>query len=276
MACLGKSWTCHCPQRPEWSGGINLDFFSQEPKISAMLANVSDKDALSQSDALEAASAVDRVRWAHEQFGDQLVLSTSFGIQSAVMLHLVTSLIPKIPVVFIDTGYLFPETYRFAESLTERLQLNLKTYRPLQTAAHQEAVYGKLWEGGLQGLEKYNRINKIEPMNRAMQELGATAWLSGLRRSQSTSRSERHIAEKQQKTWKLYPILDWSDRDIYQYLSENALPYHPLWDEGYVSVGDWHSTTKLGAGMSAENTRFGGLKRECGLHEASGSADYQI
>jgi phosphoadenosine phosphosulfate reductase len=104
-----------------------------------MLANVSDKDALSQSDALEAASAVDRVRWAHEQFGDQLVLSTSFGIQSAVMLHLVTSLIPKIPVVFIDTGYLFPETYRFAESLTERLQLNLKTYRPLQTAAYQEA-----------------------------------------------------------------------------------------------------------------------------------------
>lgn len=225
---------------------------------------------------LETDSAVARVRWAHQQFGDKLVLTTSFGVQSAVMLHLVTSQVPDIPVVFIDTGYLFPETYRFADALTERLQLNLKTYHPLKSAAHQEAIYGKLWEGGLNGLEQYNRINKVEPMNRAVGELGATAWLSGLRRVQSSSRSGRKIAEKQNKVWKVYPILDWSDRDIYNYLSENDLPYHPLWDEGYVSVGDWHSSSKLGEGMSAEETRFGGLKRECGLHEVTGGSNYQI
>lgn len=227
-------------------------------------------------DHLETDSAVDRVRWAHEKFGDKLVLTTSFGVQSAVMLHLVTSQVPDIPVVFIDTGYLFPETYRFAEELTERLNINLKTYHPLKSAAHQEAVYGKLWENGLGGLEQYNRMNKVEPMNRAVKELGATAWLSGLRRVQSSSRSGRQIAEKQNKTWKVYPILDWSDRDIYNYLTENGLPYHPLWDEGYVSVGDWHSTSKIGEGMSAEDTRFGGLKRECGLHEVTGGSDYQI
>jgi len=234
------------------------------------------KTASAQELDLEAASAVDRVRWAYEQYGDQLVLSTSFGVQSAVMLHLVTSQIPEIPVIFVDTGYLFPETYRFADELTERLNLNLKTYLPRQTAAHQEAVHGKLWEQGLEGLELYNRINKVEPMNRAVTELGAHAWLSGLRRNQSSSRGERPVAEQQNKIMKVYPIIDWTDRDIYTYLTENNLPYHPLWDMGYVSVGDWHSTSKLGEGMSAEETRFGGLKRECGLHEMTGDSDYQI
>ncbi|MEM7790781.1 MAG: phosphoadenosine phosphosulfate reductase family protein, partial [Verrucomicrobiota bacterium] len=114
---------------------------------------------------LEVASAVDRVRWAKSEYGDGLVLSTSFGIQSAVMLHLVTQLIPEIPVVFIDTGYLFPETYRFAAELSERLNLNLKTYQPRLSAAHQEALHGKLWEQGLEGLDQYNRINKVEPMD---------------------------------------------------------------------------------------------------------------
>lgn len=225
---------------------------------------------------LEVASATERIAWAHRSYGKQLVLTTSFGVQSAVMLHLVTTQIPKIPVVFIDTGYLFPATYRFAAELTERLDLNLKTYTPKQTAAQQEALHGKLWEQGLEGLERYNRINKVEPMNRAVQELGATAWLSGLRRTQSSSRKERKAVETQNKVTKVYPIIDWNDRDIYEYLTENNLPYHPLWEQGYVSVGDWHSTKKLGEGMDEEATRFGGLKRECGLHEVTGGSDFQI
>jgi len=224
----------------------------------------------------ELASATERIRWAHKKYGDKLVLSTSFGIQSAVMLHLTTTQIPDIPVIFIDTGYLFPATYIFAHNLTERLGLNLKTYVPRQTAAQQEALYGKQWEKGLEGLERYNLLNKVEPMNRAITELGAVAWLSGLRRSQSSSRRERPFTEQQNRVLKIYPILDWSDRDIYTYLTENNLPYHPLWDQGYISVGDWHSTKKLGEGMSEEETRFGGLKRECGLHNLSGSSDFQI
>ena len=225
---------------------------------------------------LEKIPASERIHWAHEQYGKQLIMSTSFGIQSAVMLHLVTTQIPDIPVVFVDTGYLFPETYNFAETLTKRLDLNLKTYLPLQSAAHQEAIYGKLWEQGIEGLEQYNRINKVEPMNRAVRELGAAAWLSGLRRNQSSTRENRKVAEPQNKIMKIYPIIDWNDKDIYDYLTKNDLPYHPLWDEGYVSVGDWHSTRKLGEGMREEDTRFGGLKRECGLHESNAALDYQI
>ncbi len=233
-------------------------------------------DVLPEAAVLESRGAVERVRWARDQFGDGLVLSTSFGIQSAVMLHLVTREIPDIPVVFVDTGYLFPETYRFAAELTDRLGLNLKTYVPLETAARQEALYGRLWEQGAEGLERYNTINKIEPMNRAVRELGATAWLSGIRRHQSSSRANRPVVEKQNKTWKVYPIIDWNDRDVYRYLTDHDLPYHPFWDQGYVSVGDWHSTSRLAEGMRPEDTRFGGTKRECGLHEYSERLDYQI
>ena len=224
---------------------------------------------------LESASAVDRVRWAREQFGNGLVLTTSFGIQSAVMLHLVTRVVPDIPVVFIDTGYLFPETYRFAHDLVRRLKLNLKKYRADMSAAEQEALFGRLWEQGPNALSRYNFMNKVEPMERAVRELGATAWLAGLRREQASSRQNLRVVQGQNRTTKVYPILDWTNRDVHLYLKKNDLPYHPLWDEGYVSIGDWHSTTKLEPGMTEEQTRFGGVKRECGLHEKSGRVDFQ-
>ncbi len=228
------------------------------------------------SSDLESASAEERVRWALEKYGDGLVLTTSFGIQAAVMLHLVTRIAPAIPVIFIDTGYLFPETYRFARDLTAQLRLNLKTYVPATTAAQQEALHGKRWEAGLEGLKAYNFVNKVEPMDRAVRELGATAWLAGLRRSQASSRAVLPVVQVQNKLVKIHPILDWDNRRVHRYLTEHGLPYHPLWEQGYVSVGDWHSTSKLEPGMSEEATRFGGLKRECGLHEPSGRGDFSI
>jgi phosphoadenosine phosphosulfate reductase len=183
---------------------------------------------------------------------------------------------PEIPVVFVDTGYLFPETYRFAEELAERFSLNLTVATPLWTPARQEAIHGKRWEKGLKDLEGYNLDNKVEPMNRALQELGAEAWLSGLRRVQSRSRSDLPVVQQQKQTAKIHPIVDWTEKDIYTYMTEHQLPFHPLWEKGYVSVGDVHSTKPLEAGMTEEETRFGGLKRECGLHEASGQPDWQI
>ncbi len=217
-----------------------------------------------------------RIEHAAALLGSRLVLSTSFGIQSAVMLHLAQEAVPGIPIVFIDTGYLFPETYRFAEYLTARLRLNLKVYNPAMTAARQEALLGKLWEQGEDGVRHYGLINKVEPMNRALKELGADAWLAGLRRAQSSTRRDLAIAQRQNRTLKIHPILEWSERDIYQYLNRHDLPYHPLWEAGYASVGDWHSSRPLGEGMSAEESRNNGIKRECGLHELSGQGDYQI
>jgi phosphoadenosine phosphosulfate reductase len=226
--------------------------------------------------ALETASAEERVRWAHTAFGDGLILTTSFGIQAAVMLHLVTRVVPEIPVVFIDTGYLFPETYRFADELTKRLKLNLKTYRAPLPPAEQEAKYGRLWEMGAEGLARYNFTNKVEPMDRAVRELRATAWLAGLRRQQASTRQEVRAVQVQNRITKIHPIIEWTNRDVHRYLVKHDLPYHPLWENGYVSVGDWHSTSKLEPGMTEEQTRFNGAKRECGLHEPSGRVDFQI
>jgi phosphoadenosine phosphosulfate reductase len=225
---------------------------------------------------LEGRSPADRVRWILEEFRGHAVLSTSFGIQSAVMLHLVTRIDPKIPIVFIDTGYLFPETYKFAEDLSERLSLNLKIYNPAVTAARQEALYGKLWEQGVEGLEKYGRLNKVEPMNRALRELDARVWITGLRREHSSTRGALPLIKRQNRILKFHPIIDWNDRKVFEYLKLHGLPYHPLWEQGYVSVGDVHSTTRFADGMKPEETRFSGLKRECGLHELSGEPDYMI
>ncbi|MFP4540168.1 MAG: phosphoadenylyl-sulfate reductase [Opitutales bacterium] len=241
-----------------------------------MTGSLSDQDLSAQSATLAQLDAPGRVRWGLAHFGEQLVLSTSFGIQSAVMLHLVTREAPGIPVIWIDTGYHFAETYRFADELTKRLELNLQVYQPNMTAARQEALYGKRWEGDAPALEAYNRQNKVEPMNRALSELGATAWMSGLRREQAATRAGLEFLKKQNRTWKLHPILDWDHRTVHRYLTAHDLPYHPFWEEGYVSLGDWHSTSKLLEGMSEEETRFGGTKRECGLHELSGQSDWQI
>jgi phosphoadenosine phosphosulfate reductase len=225
---------------------------------------------------LESSTAFARIQWAKNTYGDSLVMSTSFGIQSAVLLHLATQQIPNIKVIFIDTGYLFPETYELAEQLTERLNLNLLTYRATLSSEEQESRYGKLWEQGEEGLDQYNKMNKIEPMNRAITELQATAWISGLRRQQSQSRRNLSVIHQQNKVVKIYPIIDWDDATIYKYLTENNLPYHPLWEKGYVSIGDWHSSSPLTGDKTPEETRFNGIKRECGLHLDSGVSDYQI
>ncbi|HKJ95980.1 MAG TPA: phosphoadenylyl-sulfate reductase [Gammaproteobacteria bacterium] len=216
---------------------------------------------------LEEATAEERIGWAMDRFSGHIVLTSSFGAQSAVMLHLATSAWPHVPVVLVDTGYLFAETYRFIDEMTERLDLNLRVYRNPLSPAWQEARYGRLWEQGVDGIERYNRMNKVEPMQRALRELEADAWLTGLRRQQATTRQELDVVTTQNGRFKIHPIIDWTDRDIFKYLKAHDLPYHPLWHEGYVSIGDWHTTAQLGEGMSEEDTRFFGLKRECGLHE---------
>lgn len=217
--------------------------------------------------ALERMSADDRVEWALRTLPGQPMLSSSFGAQSAVMLHLMTRHLPGIPVVVIDTGYLFPETYRFIDELAERLDLNLKVYRARTSPAWQEARYGRRWEQGVEGLQAYHRENKLEPMERALDELSVGTWFAGLRRTQSTGRAKTPIIDASGERWKVHPIADWSDRQVYHYLRRHDLPYHPLWQKGYVSIGDVHTTRSLADVDSREEIRFFGLQRECGLHE---------
>lgn len=215
---------------------------------------------------LELKSAQQRVIWALEHLPGEQALASSFGIQSAVMLHLVTEIRPDIPVILIDTGYLFDETYRFIDELIQRLHLNLHCFHPQVSTAWQEARSGKLWLQGKAGIERYNQINKIEPMQRALKSLNVTSWLAGLRRDQSSTRQRLPVLSIQRGRFKVHPIIDWHKRHVHRYLNQHQLPYHPLWEQGYVSVGDHHTSQPLQPGMSDEQTRFFGLQRECGLH----------
>ncbi len=212
-------------------------------------------------------SAEKRVQWSLERLPGNHVLSSSFGAQAAVSLHLLTQANPEIPVIFIDTGYLFAETYRFVDQLRARLNLNLKVYRSEQSPAWQEARFGNRWEQGLEGIEAYNQTNKVEPMRRALREMRAGTWFAGLRRRQARSRERIPFLELSGERWKVHPIADWTDRDVGRYLRKHNLPYHPLWDKGFVSIGDWHSTRPVHEVEHVDETRFRGLKRECGLHE---------
>lgn len=212
-------------------------------------------------------SAQQRVEQARELLPGVHILTSSFGAQAAVMLHMVNEVVPRIPVVLIDTGYLFPETYRFIDDLAGRLDLNLKVFRSNESPAWQESRFGKLWDQGLEGIEQYNRINKVQPLERAMQELGAETWFTGLRRAQGTTRAQISPIEMNRGRYKVHPIFDWTDREIGRYLKDHQLPYHPLWEKGYLSIGDWHTTRSLAEVESVEELRFFGLKRECGMHE---------
>jgi len=234
-----------------------------------------DVDPAAFSQELAALRAGERVARLREKFGGNLVASTSFGLQSAIMLHLLAQHAPDVPIIFIDTGFLFPETYQYAEQLTHQLNLDIRTYHPTVSAARMQALWGNLWENGPEGAERYAMLTKIEPMNRALKDIGADVWISGLRRSQSSTRAERTFAEKQKKTLKVYPILDWADIQVDLYMRQHDLPPHPLAEQGYVTMGDWHSTLPADKD-AAEASRFNGQKYECGLHLASNSPDFQI
>ena len=221
-----------------------------------------DDIGLAEFERMSASSRISRV----VDSASHPIVSTSFGIQSAVLLHMVTRVLPDIPVVFVDTGFLFPETTEFGQELAERLSLNLKIYRPTFSSEELVAKHGELWSKGDEGLAQYNQLVKVEPMNRALSELSPDLWIAGLRRVQSKGRSLKPPLEKLDGFWKAYPVIDWTDRDVYQYLKKHQLPYHPLWEKGYLSVGDTHSSSPMGAGQEEEATRFGGRKRECGLH----------
>jgi len=216
--------------------------------------------------ALVTATAEERVAFALDCRKPNILLTSSFGAQAAVLLHMVTRQWPEIPVVLLDTQYLFPETYRFVDDLTERLGLNLKVYQAPVSREWQEARWGKLWEQGLEGITRFNAVNKVEPMGRALEDLGARAWITGLRRSQSSTRAGLQTLAVQDGRVKVHPIYDWSNKDVHQYLTKHDLPYHPLWFEGYVSIGDVQTSRPMGADMTEEETRFFGLKRECGIH----------
>jgi phosphoadenosine phosphosulfate reductase len=182
-----------------------------------------------------------RIEWALENLPASHALTSSFGAQAAVALHLVTTSSPGIPVIFVDTGDLLPETYRFVDTLTARLGLNLRVFSSALSLAWQESRYGRRWLQGIDGLTAYNRDNKLEPIERALRQLSVGTCFAGLRHSRPARRIGAAIIDRTDgERFNVNPIADWSDRDIHQYLTQHDLPNHSLWEKGLIQATAAH------------------------------------
>jgi phosphoadenosine phosphosulfate reductase len=202
---------------------------------------------------VEAMSAEDVLRFVLEHFPGKVALACSFQKEETVLLDMLFALEPKARVFALDTRYLFPETYAYWRVVEGRYDTKIAQFE----GAH---VEDKLWETNP---DLYLAIAKIEPLNRALLDLDA--WITGIRRDQSPTRADAPKLgwDAQHELWKANPLADWSDDDCWRYIRERGLPYNPLHDQGYASIGDVHSTLP---GEGREGRWAGTEKTECGLH----------
>ena len=220
-------------------------------------------------------SSLEMLEWALQRFENNLAFTTSFGIQSSVLLHLIqsSSLKNEVKIFWIDTGYLPKETYLYANTLINKLSLNITILQSEISPAHMEAIYGKLWESNrVEDINKYHQIRKVDPLDNALKKYSINCWGSGVRAQQTTNRGKMKFIELIRDTLSIRPLLGWSQKDIFYYMKEKNLPQHPLFMKGYSTVGDWHSSSAESSNTKGRSTRFGGVKQECGLHVN----DYQI
>ena len=214
-------------------------------------------------------SPTERINKIHEKFNDEFALTTSFGIQSSVLLHMFKKINKEenVKIIWVDTGYLPEETYKYVEELEKRLDIKITTVQSEISPARMEAIFGKLWETNLsEDMDLYNKIRKVEPLEKALNQLKISCWASGVRRQQTNHRKNMKILDLVRGRFSLRPILDWNQKDIYYYMEENSLPQHPLFEKGFSTVGDWHSSIPETSDTKGRATRFKGLKEECGLH----------
>lgn len=223
------------------------------------------------NELFEKSHPMDVIKWAFAEYGDELVMSSSFGADSAALLHMATQVLPEIKVIMIDTGYLFPETWQFMEELRRRLSLNVWVYRTRRDPIAYLHEAGETNPQFRQDIAACCAVNKNEPFDRAMAELKPAAWLRGIRRQQSQSRANKPFVELSPRynCYAISPLLNWGGREIHQYLKAHDLPYHPLRDKGYLSIGcnPLSCTRAITAGEDERSGRWSETgKVECGIN----------
>lgn len=213
---------------------------------------------------VESMSAEEVLIWASETFGDRLCLTCSWQKQSSALVHMVTELGLDIPIVELDTGLFFAETYDTRERLIERYNLDL--IRPeVMTVAEQHKREGpNLWE---RDPDRCCHIRKVEPLGRVLSQFDA--WISGIRREQSLTRQDAQRVEWSDRydVWRILPLVDWDAKRVDAYLHVNEIPYNPLHDAGYPSIGCIPCTRPVSRGEDERAGRWADSdKIECGIH----------
>ncbi|MET9021697.1 phosphoadenylyl-sulfate reductase [Actinopolymorpha sp. NPDC004070] len=212
---------------------------------------------------LEEASAAEIVRWAADTFGDRFAVTSS--MQDTALAHLVSQQVPGVDVVFLDTGYHFPETVGTADAASVTIPINLVTVRPRQTVAEQDATLGPdLYR---RNPELCCQLRKVAPLERALTNYDA--WATGIRRDESPTRANTPVVswDDRRGKVKIAPLARWTQEDVDRYVADNGVLTNPLLDDGYPSVGCWPCTRRVAEGEDARAGRWAGrAKTECGIH----------
>jgi phosphoadenosine phosphosulfate reductase len=208
----------------------------------------------------------DFIRKVFEQYKGSPCLTCSFQVEDVVVLDMLRKVRPDIPVLFLDTGYHFSETYEYRDKLARQWQLNLVNIQPAQSLEEHETKHGKLYVGQR---DLCCELRKVKPLLHALE--GFEIWFTGLRREQSPTRSnlatvESHALPSGKSLIKVSPLAFWTSKEIWNYLRVNEIDYLPLYDRGYTSIGCEHCTSLPIDPDNPRSGRWAGQKLECGIH----------
>lgn len=208
------------------------------------------------------------LEWAIRKFGEKLTLACSFGAEDVVLVDALQR-IPggkKVDIFYLDTDLHFPETYETRDRLEERYGIRFKRVTPALTLDEQQASYGPaLWR---QDPNRCCYLRKVQPLEKTLSEYDA--WMTGIRREQSPTRRKAQIVEVDQRfrLTKVNPLVHWTSEDVWAYIRERDVPYNPLHDERYPSIGCAPCTRPVHEGEDLRSGRWSGFqKTECGLHQ---------
>jgi phosphoadenosine phosphosulfate reductase len=220
--------------------------------------------------SLEKANPNEIIEWAFNVFGDGLTIATGFGAEGMVLIDIAAESVREPDVFFIDTGFLFDETLALRRRIEDRYGITIRGYQPDLSPRQQEEQFGaELWKSDP---DLCCRIRKLEPLKQALQD--RDAWMTAIRRDQTAARQSARPVEWDER-WglvKVNPLVNWTRHEVWNYIRTRDIPYNPLHDIGYPSIGCTHCTRPVNAGEDERAGRWAGqAKTECGLHSGKGS-----
>lgn len=219
------------------------------------------------SDRLRTASPPEVLSWAADRFHPRLLMATAFGAEGCCIIHLLADINPGVRVINIDTGYQFPETLELRERIRERYGIAVEFVRPELTVAEYEAEHGGPLHGHRPDQCCHDR--KVLPLRAAMTHYAPLAWVSAIRKDQTADRGRADVVEWDAKfgVVKVNPLLNWTKKDVWAFVVKHDVPYNPLHDRSYPSIGCWPCTRAVQPGEDDRAGRWAGkVKKECGLH----------
>jgi phosphoadenosine phosphosulfate reductase len=214
---------------------------------------------------LEGVSAPEILRWGVQRFFPRLTMATAFGAEGNCIIHLLAEIEPRVRIFNLETGYQFKETLETRERIKERYGIEVEYIRPELTVTEYEKEHGGPLYNSFSDQCCHDR--KSVPLRKAL--IGYDAWISAIRKDQTKDRAKAAVVQWDAKFGlvKINPLLEWTKKDVWNFIAKNDVPYNPLHDQGYPSIGCWPCTRAVADGEDDRSGRwFGTVKKECGLH----------